>query len=70
MDDQDRTSAVTPALTAAEFDALSPDARRQCAAEVHVLARVEPHHKQTLVEALQAQHEVTRLPLQLVVLGL
>ena len=50
--------AAATALTAAQFEALSPEAQRQCVADMKVLARVEPHHKQSLVEALQAQHEV------------
>jgi magnesium-transporting ATPase (P-type) len=45
-------------MTAAEFDALPADAQRDAAAELRVLARVEPHHKSELVGALQAQHEV------------
>ena len=45
-------------LTAAQFDAMPPSVQLECVRDLKVFARVEPHHKQSLVEALQAQHEV------------
>ena len=42
-------------LTGLEFDALSPVEQANAVAQMAVFARVEPSHKQRLVELLKAQ---------------
>jgi magnesium-transporting ATPase (P-type) len=63
-----RTVAAAPgeslkrwhSLTATEFDRLSTEEKVHAVEDLCVLARVEPQHKQSLVELLQANSEVRR----------
>lgn len=50
--------AVPMVMAAAEFEKLGWDERREAAAHLRVLARVEPSHKQQLVELLQEDGQV------------
>lgn len=45
-------------MSAAEFEKLGWNERREAAAHLCVLARVEPSHKQQLVELLQEDGQV------------
>jgi hypothetical protein len=51
-------SSNSLSLTAAQFDSLSPERQMDAVLELRVLARVEPHHKQRLIELLQEHREV------------
>lgn len=50
--------SLRQSMTATEFDALDKEGQLQAVKDLRVLARVEPHHKQRLVELLQAEDEV------------
>jgi magnesium-transporting ATPase (P-type) len=61
--DRERLSASSGglrmhSLSAAEFEKMLPQEKREAASHVRVLARVEPVHKQQLVELLQEDGEV------------
>ena len=48
-------------MSAAQFGKLAAAEQRECVQSLQVLARVEPAHKQRLVETLQSLGEVRRL---------
>jgi magnesium-transporting ATPase (P-type) len=45
-------------MSAVEFETLSRDEQREAASHLRVLARVEPSHKQQLIELLQEDGQV------------
>lgn len=51
-------SVGTQSMSAAEFEKLGREERREVVSHLRVLARVEPSHKQQLVELLQEDGQV------------